>query len=58
MKQTLEHVFGEIKHFYGDTVRYIVSLERCDVRVGLVNLLDNMKRFCILRKSGELCPVA
>lgn len=57
MKPTLEHVFGEIKHFYGDTVRYI-GLERCGVRVGLVNLLDNMKRFCILRKSGELCPVA
>lgn len=53
----VEHVFGAIKQFYGDTVRYI-GLERCGVRVGLVNLLYNMKRFCILRKSGELCPVA
>ena len=53
----LEHVFGTIKQFYGDTVRYI-GLERSGVRVGLVNLLYNMKHFCILRKSGELCPVA
>lgn len=53
----VEHVFGAIKQFYGDTVRYI-GLERCGARVGLVNLLYNMKRFCILQKAGALCPVA
>lgn len=53
----VEHVFGAIKQFYGDTVRYI-GLERCGVRVGLVNLLYNMKRFCILQKAEALYPVA
>lgn len=51
-----EHAFGAIKQFCGDTVRYI-GLERCGVRVGLVNLLHNMKRFCFLEISGKLCPV-
>lgn len=51
----VEHAFGAIKQFWGDTVRYI-GLERCGMRVGLVNLLYNMKRFCYLERSGQLCP--
>lgn len=53
----VEHAFGAIKQFCGDTVRYI-GLERCCIRVGLVNLLYNMKRLCFLDRSGQLCPVA
>lgn len=51
----VEHAFGAIKQFFGDTVRYI-GLERCGTRVGLVNLLHNMKRFCYLVRTGQLCP--
>lgn len=51
----IEHVFGAIKQFYGDRVRSI-GVERCKGRVGIVNLLYNMKRFCFLSKAELLCP--
>lgn len=52
---TIEHIFGAIKHFGGDVVRSI-GLERCKIRHGLVFLLYNMKRFCFLSRTGQLCP--
>ena len=50
----IEHIFGAIKHFGGDTFR-AVGLKRCKIRQGLVFLLYNMKRFCFLSRTGELC---
>ena len=52
----IEHIFGAIKHFGGDIVRSI-GLDRCKIRHGLVFLLYNMKRFCFLSRTGQLCPV-
>lgn len=52
---TIEHIFGAIKHFGGDIVRSI-GLERCRIRHGLVFMLYNMKRFCFLSRTGQLCP--
>ena len=52
----IEHIFGAIKHFGGDIVRSI-GLARCKIRHGLVFLLYNMKRFCFLSRTGQLCPV-
>lgn len=52
---TIEHIFGAIRHFGGDIVRSI-GLERCKIRHGLVFLLYNMKRFCYLGRTGQLCP--
>lgn len=52
---TIEHIFGAIRHFGGDIVRSI-GLERCKIRHGLVFLLYNMKRFCFLDRTGQLCP--
>lgn len=52
---TIEHIFGAIKHFGGDIVRSI-GLERCRIRHGLVFLLYNMKRFCFLARTEQLCP--
>jgi len=52
---TIEHIFGAIKHFGGDIVRSI-GLTRCRIRHGLVFMLYNMKRFCFLTRTGQLCP--
>ena len=52
---TIEHIFGTIKHFGGDIVRSI-ELARCKIRHRLVFLLYNMKRFCFLSRTGQLCP--
>lgn len=53
---TIEHIFGAIKHSGGDIVRSI-ELARCKIRHGLVFILYNMKRFCFLSRTGQLCPV-
>lgn len=52
---TIEHIFGAIKHFGGDIVRSI-GLARCKIRHGLVFMLHNMKRFCFLSRTKQLCP--
>ena len=52
---TIEHIFGAIKHFGGDIVRSI-GLTRCRIRHGLAFMLYNMKRFCFLSRTGQLCP--
>lgn len=44
----VEHVFGQIKQFGGDTVRSI-GMARCTVRVALVNIVYNMLRFACLK---------
>ena len=44
----VEHVFGQIKQFGGDTVRTI-GMARCAVRVALVNIVYNMLRFACLK---------
>ncbi|MCQ2371206.1 MAG: IS5 family transposase, partial [Akkermansia sp.] len=44
----VEHVFGQIKQFGGDTVRSI-GMARCAVRVALVNIVYNMLRFACLK---------
>lgn len=44
----VEHVFGQIKQFGGDTVRPI-GMARCAVRVALVNIVFNMLRFACLK---------
>ena len=44
----VEHVFGQIKQFGGDTVRSI-GMARCAVRVALVNIVYNMPRFACLK---------
>ena len=54
---TIEHIFGAIKHSGGDIVRSI-GLARCKIRHGLVFMLYNMKRFCFLSRTGQLCPDA
>lgn len=51
----IEHIFGTIKQFAGDTFRG-VGLQRCKIRQNLVFLLYNIKRFCFLKKTGQLCP--
>ena len=51
----IEHIFGAIKQFGGDVFRG-VSLRRCKIRQGFVFLLYNMKRFCFLHRTGQLCP--
>lgn len=51
----IEHIFGILKQYGGDIVRSI-GIERCRIRHGLVFILYNMKRFCFLSRTGQLCP--
>lgn len=51
----IEHIFGTINQFVGTTFLG-VGLRRCKVRQYLVFRLYNIKRFCFLKKTGQLCP--
>jgi len=51
----VEHIFGDLKHMGGDTVRSI-GLARCKLRVALLSLVYNMRRFGYLCHIGKLCP--
>jgi IS5 family transposase len=45
----VEHVFASMAHWGGKAVRSI-GLARAAVRIGFMNLVYNMRRFCILRR--------